>query len=141
MSARHKGFIVTALAVGGLLAAGLLSLLAVSLFGLPGQYPHASLSGVRAPSLRAELRGGCLEWTWLSKTLYSAAGNQPQVLGWFKDHGWMTNYRYDDSVLRQTSRQSGSVGIAAAEEIFVETGAGGARFVASTQVTLSFGKC
>ena len=141
MSVRHKVYILTALAGSGLLAAGLLSLLAVGIFGLPDQYPHASLAGVRGPSLQAELRGGCLQWTWLSKTLYNSTDNQAQVLGWFKDHGWMTNYRYDDSVLRQTSRHSGSVGVAAAEEIFVETGAGGARYVASTQMTMSFGKC
>ncbi len=127
-------------AATGLAGLSLLALLAWSLVA-PPPYPLAARSGLRPPAAHFDVRGDCVQWTIIDKAYYTAPQDQAHIIRWLKQAGWMENFRYDDSVLKQASRQYAFVHVARVREIFVEARAGGAGLVATTQTTLSFGSC
>lgn len=131
--------LVSVLGLAGLTTVGF------NLLSSPQPYPHASRSAVRAPVVALTLRKDCGQWTLITKSLYTAPQSEVQVIGWFRSNGWMQNYKFEDSVLRQTDRQWAGVGLATAQEIHVENAPGGpqlgAHLVSTTQMTVSIGKC
>jgi hypothetical protein len=104
-------------------------------------YPGALLTAARLPSVQVAWRAECLQIGAISKSLYSSRESQPRLLLWLRNHGWMVNYRYTDSVLQQYSSQAGPLGLTSVQEIFVRSQAGGSKFVATALMSLSIGSC
>lgn len=132
---------VFVLAAASLTILTLIAVLAWNLLAPTSPYPGATRTHLRWPSSFIDVRGSCIQWTTVSKTYYTAPQDQAHVIGWLKQAGWMGNFRYDDSVLKQTSRQYGLLYVAWVNEIFVESRAAGANLVSTKQMTLSVGRC
>jgi hypothetical protein len=138
-SAKARLALAAALVLGPALLA-LCGLLAWRALG-PGPYPNAARSQLRLPSQHMDFRGSCWQWTLVDKSYYTAPQDQAHVLTWLKQAGWMGNYRYQDSVLKQTSRRYGPIALARVHEIFVQGRSAGAALVSTAQTTLSIGRC
>lgn len=106
----------------------------------PSAYPRWSVSNVRPPVSHISLNGSSLEWVMVNRTNATSSDSPTQVLQWFKDQGWMSNFRYDDSVIRQSNRRFGIVAISTVEEVFVGSRSPGAYVTSSTQMVIVVGR-
>lgn len=135
-------FFVSAFGILALAALALTAAAAWVWWAAPTPYPGGLRNRLNPPSLTLIRQQSCLAFSWVNKSFYTTAQHQADVLAWLRGHGWMKNYRFNDSVLRQSARQLGSdLQLFTSQEIFVEDIAAGAHFVSTTQTTVSVGQC
>ncbi len=127
-----------------LLILGTMGLIAVAAWNFlisPQPYANATRTGLHWPTVVWSLEGNCARETFITKSFYTAHEPQNRLISWFRNHGWMTNYRYEDSVIHKSSQQLSGLALDSVQEIFVENAANGSHFVSTTQTTLSVGNC
>jgi hypothetical protein len=106
----------------------------------PSAYPRWNISNIQRPISHIALNGSRLEWVIVNRINATASDSPAQVLQWFKDQGWMENFRYSDSAIRQTDHRLGIMTLSTVEEVFVDGRSPGAYITSTTQTVIMIGR-
>lgn len=119
----------------------LLGAAAVAALSFRAASPLSSITAVRMPDVQVGWRGNCLQSSALLKSHYASQLEPDRIIDLLKTQGWMANYRYGDSVLKQRVGKAGPIAWSTVREIFVEAGSGGSHYVDTQLILVMIGNC
>jgi len=137
---RSSTLIAVLIASGAALSCLVLASTALVSITSPSAYPRWNISNIHRPISHIALNGSRLEWVIVNRINATASDSPAQVLQWFKDQGWMENFRYSDSAIRQTDHRLGIMTLSTVEEVFVDGRSPGAYITSTTQTVIMIGR-
>ncbi len=134
-------FLISAL-LGSLCLAGLVTALVwYTASARPQAYPKAVYDGMRLPSLSARHLKDCWQVLLVNGWDYHTTAKPVEVLYWQLSQGYMSNFRYYDSVFHESQNFVGGLVWARVLETYVESDTHISRIKSTAKDSLSIGPC